>query len=266
MIRLAFICPGNKGDLEKYAVLGDIHLLLEHLVEEGNEYTAFYKDRVAKKELVILDNGLFEFHVAAPTERILEKAKIVGAKVLVAPDVLYDAAGTLASTKAFTEEVTKADPELMTMAVPQANTAEEWIQNYQDLCKVPGVRFIGMSCLSIPHCFKEITKSDDVGVNRVACMQELIKRKVVDPNKWHHLLGLGTDVNELAIQSYIGIAASNDSSSAILHGMRGITYKDGKVPGGKLKDKMDFTAKINTESEPAILLNMLTLHKFSKGI
>lgn len=242
-MKICVICP--EPHLADFGSLGDAHLLLCHLVGSNNKYTEFYKSR---KELKLLDNGLFEFHKAAPTPEILAKARVVGADVVIAPDVLYNPLETVKNAEQFMREV-KIDnskfhsgaikKNVVPMAVPQAGNRKDYLWCYKTLVDM-GYPWIGLSCLACPNSFKEITNSAEVKINRIMAYRELQQAGLWSDKVNHHLLGLGSFIDEVNFFAPIKSVVSNDSSSAYLHGALGIRYKDGQVPGGKRPEKLDF--------------------------
>lgn len=257
-MKICIIAP--VPDLVKFATLGDAHLMLTHLVAEGNDYTNFYKDR---KELKVLDNGLFEHHVASPTSEIIAKARLTGAHVVIAPDILYDAKATVESTREFLEQVQRengkrrgrSERELQVMAVPQADNRKDYLWCYKQLSDL-GCEWIGLSILACPRSFEYDTNSSEVKPNRIAAYRALLETHLWNPKVNHHLLGLGTHIDEVEFFAPIQSVISNDSSSPIVHGQRGINYINGVVPGGKIGTKLDFSAATHDEYTSVVLENI----------
>lgn len=254
-MRIAIICPSP--DLNKFAVLSDVHLLLTHLVGEGNDYTKFYAGR---KELKILDNGLFEHHVASPTPEILSKAKLVGADVVIAPDVLYNPVETVENAKVFAKAVNqengirrgKGMKPLQMMAVPQASNQKDYLWCYKTLCDL-GYQWIGLSILACPKSFGN---TEQVFNSRKQAYRALRETGIWNDKVNHHLLGLGSEIDELEFFAPVSSVVSNDSSSAVLHGQLGITYTNGIVPGGKKKEKLNFEVPTDLKFEASVLSNI----------
>lgn len=255
-MKICVISPSP--DLSKFAVLGDMHLLLTHLIEPGNAYTTFYAGR---KETKILDNGLFEHHFAAPTPEILAKAKLVSADVVIAPDVLYDAVGTVENAKVFAKAVQQENgvrrgrdlKPLQMMAVPQASNRKDYLWCYAELVKM-GYQWIGLSILACPRSFGG--GDPEVGHSRKDAYKALKETGLWSDKTNHHLLGLGSYIDELEFFAPVQSVVSNDSSSPIVHGQVGITYENGVVPGGKKKEKLNFDAATDPKYYTAVLSNI----------
>lgn len=136
--------------LERQGAQGDYHLLLAHKVlEESKRWGDFFKRQwgVGKPNpFVIMDNSLIELGRALPTQRIVDAAKIVGADCVVLPDVLGDAATTVAMSKeAQTELAPYIAQGIGTMGVIQGTTLPECMKCAEELVK------IGVTYLAIPR-------------------------------------------------------------------------------------------------------------------
>lgn len=294
----ALITPINL--LDEYASLGDIHLLLSHLIpiepneehnliynsvaramnvveksisfqEEPNielmrKYLEYYRER---KELKILDNGLFENKVAEDPVKLIIKALIVKADALIAPDVLYDGEATIKEAESFVGSVKKVAQYLKIMAVPQGSSPEEYLHCYKELVNNPDIDMIGLSILALTKSFQKYTGTESIHVNRIVGINYLWSQGAFHPHKWHHLLGLGDRPDELAAYKHIENIKSNDTSSPVLHGLRGKAYlEDGSIENGKLQQKMNFFEDFKdllSDPETLILRNIISLFRYSKG-
>lgn len=267
-MKVCVIC--SVPDLERFSPMGDAHLMLTHLIEPGNGYTQFYAGR---KELKILDNGLFENHVATPTPEILQKAQLVGADVVIAPDVLFDPVGTVKNAEEFLKAVYvengrrrgKGLRPLQVMAVPQAADRKGYLWCYDQLANKLGFEWIGLSILACPNSFGGLRVGGEleVGDTRIKTYQALKEAGLWNPKVNHHLLGLGSFVEETSFFAPVKEVVSNDSSSAYLHGSLGIRYEAGRVPGGKRKEKLDFQMAADLKNYEDIASNIQTWKKYA---
>ena len=91
MMKAAYIPP--IPELGNYKHEG-FHLLLAHLFEYP-DYLEYYKKRAAAGDYLVLDNSAHEHGAGAPVAGLLDLAMEVGAKEIVIPDVLFDAAQTV---------------------------------------------------------------------------------------------------------------------------------------------------------------------------
>ena len=149
-MKLSFITPTKY--IKDYQGQGDFILALSHLMDRSkvNEYE---KNIVATGLPIILDNGLFENHNPEGMDSLIIKAKRIKATHFVAPDVLYNKEETKKRLE-IAKYITKRF-NIKIMAVPQAETKEEYIEFYKELCKDEDVDMIGLSILAIPYVYKK---------------------------------------------------------------------------------------------------------------
>ena len=127
--------------------IGDYFLLLAHdVLENAARYEKFFEGR--KNDFIIMDNSVIELGTSCTAAVLLEAAKIVGANVVVVPDVLQDGQQTIEATYAFMEgwNVVKYSPRPELMMVPQGNDigdymrcVEQIVPEYAHLVKWIGI-------------------------------------------------------------------------------------------------------------------------------
>ena len=238
----------------------DFHLILAHLLD-NKEYVDFYKSKINRGDVVILDNSAFEFKRALSAEEIfgfIERSGIEPTYV-VAPDYPFQPwEVTWNSTLKFISEV--KDKPYKVMAVPQSEKGDwrGWVECYTLMANHPDIAVIGMSILGIPNAFCSLTGTDDIAFNRIFATNYLLERNIAEKSKWHHYLGLGGGPREILIQRQLGLMDSNDSSSPFWHGYLGIKLdstiwglKDGKSP-----IEVNFVAAYDELKEEAIKYNV----------
>ncbi len=244
MIKLALIAPTKL--IEKYGSQGDFNLALAHLIGPINELPNEYEKALLATGLpLVLDNGVFEEKKSVPVRELMEKAVHLNAEYVFAPDVLFDREGTEANIEEAYEilEEIKADfPECQTKlaAVIQANNADDFLASYLAMTDDSRIDLIGLSILSVPESFKEISGTDDITINRIICLKRLNKLPI---HKDSHLLGLGGSYEDVAFANENCLwVVSHDSSSAVWNGVQGkrIDKTSLKVDGGKTKVHVDF--------------------------
>lgn len=223
------------------------HLLLAHLLKH-KKYCDFYKDRHNEGDMIILDNGAFEFKKPIPIEEYSKYIDNLGFQpdVVVAPDYPFEPSlRTLKETELFIKQFDKYFDSEKTkiMAVPQSTVGdwEDWLRCYRELLNNDRVSAIGMSILGVPNAFCSVTGTKDITFNR-NYMTSLIKRLgIVDKSKWYHYLGCGSP-REIIDMVMHGVADSNDSSSAVWHAVNGITFDESAtgLVNGKTPIEVDF--------------------------
>lgn len=256
-MKLSIITP--EGNLEDFAPLGDMHLLIANFIEPKSKYTKFYKER---NEYIILDTGAFETGVSMPTEELIKRAVLVQADEVASPDVVYNWKETYHNAIDFVDAT--ADYTFRRMAIPQASNIKDWFRCLEHLMGIDGVDVIGLSILSIPQCFKKETGVDTIMENRLLCTQMMEREGLFFDEYEYHLLGLGNPL-ELMYQKQIKHIRSCDTSGPVVHGMHGVRYDPylGLIQP-KIKEKLDFKTTIEKKYYNDILHNIAILQKMAK--
>lgn len=244
MINVSFISPTKL--IQRFGNQGDFHLALAHLLGPVNEAPNEYEQALINSGLpIVLDNGLFENKESVPVRELMEKAVHLNATHVFAPDVLFDREATEANIDeayAVLQEIRADFPESQTKlaAVVQANNPDDFLASYLDMAFDMRIDLIGLSILSVPEAFKEISGTDDITINRILCLKRILKLPI---HKDSHLLGLGGSYEDVAFANEnCPFVVSHDSSSAVWNGVQGknIDSKTLKVNGGKTKIHVDF--------------------------
>jgi len=267
MIRISFIAPTKL--IPRFGNQSDFHLTLAHLLGPVNELPNDYEKEIVGSQLpIVLDNGLFENKKSIPVRELMEKAVHLNAEYVFAPDVLFDRAATEANIEEAYEilEEIKADfPDCKTKlaAVVQANNADDFLASYLAMVDDSRIGLIGLSILSVPESFKEISGTDDITINRIICLKRLNKLPI---HKDSHLLGLGSSAEDIAYASeHCPFVVSHDSSSAIWNGLerKRINKTSLKVDGGKSKNhvRFDFDEVLDEEQSKIIQENIDVMKK-----
>lgn len=244
-MKLAFITP--TAYLEKFSAQGDIFLALAHLIDDNgtNEYARFHRRKVEEGRRVILDNGLFE-GAQVTTDQLLRRAAAIKASVVCAPDVLYDAKGTIKEFKRFIQAKHEFGLVAEVMGIPQADNPTDWWECFQFMDLHSECDIIGLSILSVPKSFgRHATREQPITSSRVHLIRQLYAHSYLSGRRITpcHLLGLGESYDDIIFATRLlpRDIISNDSSSCFVHGMRGIRYgREGHIPGGKVHEKLDF--------------------------
>lgn len=259
-MKLAFITPISEIEL---STCGDILFVLPQISMKSKRYTNFYKKQ---KKYKICDNGLAE-NAQVTNEQMMRAAKAVKADEIIAPDTLYDRSDTVRKTKEFIRwlKLKKLLKQFKIMAVPQGKNKEEWIECYKELIKIPEVKVIGFSKLSIVKCFSnfEGKDKDEISSSRQRCIKYLLKNKLIDFKKEYHLLGRGCPT-ELKNKNYFFIRSS-DSCIECLSAMIGFKFDWNKGVDGKRPNNFDnyFDRKISKKNSWIVLNNILVTRRFA---
>lgn len=231
-MKFSFITP--TAYIKDFGSQSDFILALSHLIdlETENEYEKAIK---ATGLPIYLDNGLFENKVSEGFETLLMKAVKIGAKIVFAPDSLYNAQETRENINLMWNLVKNTDVKMA--AVVQASSSEEWVELYDEFVKDERISLIGLSILAIPHVF-----GNSIVGARIRCLETIKDR----PSKNCHLLGAGEGFEDSLYAKFnCSFVKSQDSSSAFWNAMQGkriVDLMSGslRVEGGKTKVPVDF--------------------------
>jgi hypothetical protein len=260
---LAFITP--TAFLDRYSSKGNLYLALAHLIDDDgtNDYARFHRRKAREGARVILDNGLFE-GAQVNTDSLLRRARAINASVVCAPDVLYNAEGTIKEFKQFIRDKQDFGFQCDVMGIPQADNPTDWWTCFRFMDMSADCQLIGLSILSIPQAFEHVAGTGQLNrskpfsritdsrmylLRQLCSYEELLGRRATDC----HLLGLGEHYGDLlyAANSMSETIISNDSSSAFVHGMHNVRYTGlGDIPGGKILEKLDFSLQTSTIGAP----------------
>lgn len=262
-MKLAFIGPVQILDTFVSQSEG-VQMALAQEVLRRPTYREFYLKRSQAGDVVILDNGTFEFGKPLPIGAILEAADMVEADIVVAPDFpgkdwkrTFDALG----------EFVIAINNRSVLGIPQSRPGDidGWLECLRAMDSIPTVVRLGISILSCPIAFGRHTGvPNDIELNRFAAttlLRQAIEKAPLRAKL--HYLGLGTRVEFI---QYYTIADSLDTSSPIWNPWNYCKYTSGSVAGGKTSNKVNFDA-ILPEGDlrwPAIQNHIDTLKSYAR--
>ena len=244
-----------------------IHLLLAHLLED-RAYCDFYKKRKEQGDYIIVDNGAFEFKRPLEAD---EMFRLIGGAgfvpdIVVAPDYPFEHwEKTVIQTTAFSKRYHDYfDPSVKLMAVPQSQKGDwkGWISCYRALTALDEVKWIGMSIMGIPNAFCSKTGTEDISFNRTYATAYLKEQGIIDEKVKHHYLGCA-DPRELMMMRMLGVADTNDSSTAFWHAINGIAFDDSGrgLLNGKIQLEVDFNLGYDEQHVPLIRQNIDWINK-----
>ena len=257
-MKLSFITPTNF--IKSHQGQGDFVLGLSHLMKL-DKVTAYEKAILSTKLPIVLDNGLFENHTPEPLDSLILKAQKIGATHFFAPDMLYDTKGTKESLnktisavrkakKGLSKESLKNFPKIA--AVVQANNAKDYMAQLHEFNQDPNVKMIGLSILAVPKSFEKNIRKYDVTKSRMYLLRKM--RLMASKGykfKPCHLLGLGDSAEDVIYaKKYCPFVVSNDSSCCFQSALKNKYLTTNlEVPGGKVKEKVDFNLKTITKKQ-----------------
>ena len=211
------IPPINHLDLME---INDRYFCLAHLCE-NKDYLEYFKKKSEEGKFVIIDNGAAEKSLVN-TEYLLNLIKTIRPTEIIAPDILFDCDKTLEELGAFQEKWNDLEYKPDVMGVPQGDNPESYLACYLEMLHNSFVKTIGLSKISIPKSFAEITGSYSVSVNRRYLIKLLNELDLI--KKPLHLLGM-RNPNEYKAYKH-DLIRSSDSCYTILSAINNKTLKD----------------------------------------
>jgi len=234
-----YIAPTSLLDV---TTVSKTHLVLAHLVDSADTaYTEFYKQRSKDGDYLIIDNSAYELKEPYSPDKLLDLAGLCGAHAIVLPDYPFKPGHvTIDAARDFIPQFKEAGFD--TFFVPQSETddIEDWIQTYKWAANNPDIDIIGMSILGIPNADTSI----DPTFARVVMTKILQERKLFNPAKHHHYLGLnGGPATEIPSLIRMNVLNTIDSSGPIWSAILGHEYtnnSDSLLSTKKPKMPVDF--------------------------
>ena len=210
---------------EKSLDFNDYDYALVHLFDKDEEYLKFYMDCVKAGRHVLLDNSIFELGEAYDNDSFAKWVEILKPTEYIVPDALEDINKTIDQMEQWNRNYGKLPGKRI--GVVQGKTPEEIMQCYTFMDKQADVDKIAISFdyslyeEIVPHTNKYMSWM----LGRSTMLANLLKAGVINTNKPHHLLGCGLP-QEFALYHDYKWIESVDTSNPIVHGIKGIAYKN----------------------------------------
>jgi hypothetical protein len=225
MIKIAHESP--KTIFNKVQRYTDYDYALVHLFEEDQEYLEKFKKAVAKGREVILDNSIFELEKAFDAERFAYWIEELRPTWYIIPDALEDSEKTIKQMEDWNRVYSNLPGKKI--GVVQGKTWNQIVHCYMYMDRQADVDMIAISFdysyyeEEVPHPNKYVSWM----LGRIKLLSELEKKGVINVNKPHHLLGCGLP-QEFSFYKHSNYdwIYSLDTSNPVVHGLKGIVYKD----------------------------------------
>jgi len=208
---------------------------LVHLFEEIPSYYQFFVDSLKMGRRVILDNSIFELGKSFEPDRFLYWINQLKPSEYIIPDVLEDALGTMDQALDWKEnQSSKVPTGLKSIGVVQGKTYSDIVNCYNYLDINIGVDKLAFSFdYSLyqelhPHENKWVS----FALGRAQLLSMLIRDRIINTDKPHHLLGCALPIEFMFYRDYKWLE-SLDTSNPVVHGLLGIGYE----PGGLINKK-----------------------------
>jgi len=225
MIKIAHESP--KSIFNKVQEYTDYDYALVHLFEEDEEYYNLFKDALANGREVILDNSIFELEEAFDADKFAYWIDKLRPTWYIVPDALENVEKTIDQMDDWNKKY--SDVPGKKIGVVQGKDYYEIKRCYTYMDMHADVDMIAISFdysyyeWECPHPNKYVSWM----IGRTALLGKLFMDGVINPEKPHHLLGVGLPQEGLFYKTagYKWIY-SMDTSNPVVHGMKGIEYSD----------------------------------------
>ena len=287
MIEFSHIAP--TAHLDTLCEKQQTNLVLAHLLETDNNYTAWYRNHLDKNEEAYYRSavamGSFFIHNKAPLVTIIDNSAFemfkqnrpmmssssllsLAAKVCPKPRGAYTQTYIVMSDypnqpgRDTIDAATLMAPKIReagfkTFFVPQSiiGDIEDYIATFAWACSSKHVDYIGVSILGVPNAYGvERDNKLQRYMSRFAMMRELKARGLLayarKQNKLIHFLGMTDGPNEIELCREFNIDTW-DSSSAIWAGLNGLSYDTSPtgLVNGKFEKEVDFNFKTSDNTK-----------------
>ena len=265
-IKIAHEAP--KSIFDEVNKLTDYDYALVHLFEEDEEYLAQFKKAVSKGREVILDNSIFELEEAFDADKFNKWVNELKPTWYIVPDALEDAGKTCDQMEDWIDKGYGYEGSGK-IGVVQGRTYDEIVDCYNYMNKTADVDMIAISfdysyyTQSVPHANKYVSWM----LGRVKLLGDLLRDGVINTAKPHHLLGCGLP-QEFSFYKHSDYdwIYSLDTSNPVVHGIKGISYKDQGLWSKESQKLFELiNSDINMEQLGTIKSNIQKFRWFTNG-
>lgn len=218
---IAHEIPLDLVDNHQRKISDYMYVLLHKLIEDSvyAEKTFAYKKSGG---IIFMDNSCFELGASLDDDLLFEWCEKLGPDIVVLPDVLGDADATLRRTFDFLDKY----PQVANygMAVAQGSNPAELIECYAEFRDYRSEHDDYIEMLGIPFVYKWAEKEPGKqAAERINLLELMDRRRVIDRNRRHHLLGTW-QANEFTNYRKYGWIWSLDTSNPIMAAIDGTRY------------------------------------------
>lgn len=204
--------------------ISDYMYVLLHKLIEDPVYAQKAFDYKKSGGFIIMDNSCYELGASLEDELLHEWWDELGPDIVVLPDVLGDADATLKRTFGFLDKYPHVAK--FGMAIAQGSNPAELIECYAELRDYRSEHDDYIEMLGIPFVYKWVEKEPaKQAAERINLLELMDRRRVIDRNRRHHLLGTW-QANEFTNYRKYGWVWSLDTSNPIMAAIDGSRYTD----------------------------------------
>jgi hypothetical protein len=236
---------------------------LVHLFEEDPEYFKQFQEAKENGREIILDNSIFELEEAFDAEKFAGWVLELKPDWYIVPDALEDAKKTCSQMAAWNIKYKNLPGKKI--GVVQGKTYQQIKSCYEYMDKIADVDMIAISfdysyyTESFPHPNKYVSWC----FGRAKLLGDLVRDGIINTNKPHHLLGCSLP-QEFSLYSQYDWLYSLDTSSPVVHGIKGIEYREDGL-WSKESQKLFELINYQVEDINPILYNINKFKWFANG-
>jgi hypothetical protein len=236
---------------------------LVHLFEEDPEYFKQFQEAKENGREIILDNSIFELEEAFDAEKFAGWVLELKPDWYIVPDALEDAKKTCSQMAAWNIKYKNLPGKKI--GVVQGKTYQQIKSCYEYMDKIADVDMIAISfdysyyTESFPHPNKYVSWC----FGRAKLLGDLVRDGIINTNKPHHLLGCSLP-QEFSLYSQYDWIYSLDTSSPVVHGIKGIEYREDGL-WSKESQKLFELINYQVEDINPILYNINKFKWFANG-
>jgi hypothetical protein len=200
------------------------YALLHKLIEDENYYNAIKANR-EDGHAVYLDNSCYELGASLDNRLLANWVFRLKPTLFMLPDVLGNKDETIKRSTEFLEQY--GDDLLDTsMAVIQGSTFDEMVECYRYFRDYRFWHGGSIRYIAIPFVFSWVDKVvHQQAAERIRLLRHLDHYKIVDLNRWHHLLGTWQAFEFGLYHDYKWIK-SIDTSNPVMAAIDGVRYEE----------------------------------------
>lgn len=195
-----------------------MYVLLHKMIEDP----VYAQKAYDYKGTTYLDNSCFELGASLDNDLLYEYCNKLNPEVVILPDVLGDRQETLSRTFEFLDKYPHVSN--YGMAVAQGSTPDELIDCYAEFRDYRNGDGFDLYMIGIPFVFSWVEKTEAAQAQaRIQLLELMDKRRVIDRNRKHHLLGTWQALEFSFYRNYDWIY-SVDTSNPIMGAIDGSRY------------------------------------------
>jgi len=221
MRKISHECP--LALLSESRSFNDYDYALVHLFEQYPQYYQFFVESLKLGREVILDNSIFELGKSFDNDQFATWVERLQPTYYIIPDVLEDSKATIERLHNWVSKYNFLPGKKI--GVVQGKTYEDLVECYQEIDRYCDVIAISFDYSYYESIFELTNKFKNWVYGRQSLIVKLVRERIINKKKPHHLLGCSLPQEFLFYQSNVyDFIQSIDTSSPIVHGLLEIYY------------------------------------------